>query len=94
MAHRPAEAPNPAHAGLTSEGLALHISSFPGEGVSGSVVVFYVADVDELFSRFAAAGLSFVLEPHDQTWGTREMYVNDPDGNKPRFIQRGADARD
>jgi hypothetical protein len=25
--------------------------------------------------------------PIDQTWGTREFYVDDPDGNTLRFIQ-------
>lgn len=26
--------------------------------------------------------------PIDQTWGTREFYVDDPDGNTLRFIQQ------
>ena len=25
--------------------------------------------------------------PLDQTWGTREFYVDDPDGNTLRFVQ-------
>ena len=25
--------------------------------------------------------------PVDQTWGTRELYVDDPDGNTIRFVQ-------
>jgi hypothetical protein len=25
--------------------------------------------------------------PLDQTWGTREFYVDDPDGNTIRFVQ-------
>jgi catechol 2,3-dioxygenase-like lactoylglutathione lyase family enzyme len=36
-------------------------------------------------------GVPIELPPTDQTWGNREMYVNDPDGNSLRFI--GAAAR-
>jgi hypothetical protein len=28
--------------------------------------------------------------PIDQTWGTREFYVDDPDGNTLRFVGAGA----
>ena len=27
-------------------------------------------------------------EPIDQSWGTREFYVDDPDGNTLRFIEQ------
>jgi uncharacterized glyoxalase superfamily protein PhnB len=29
------------------------------------------------------------LPPTDQTWGNREMYVKDPDGNAIRFVRQG-----
>ena len=51
-------------------------------------------DIDALFQKFLARGLvppnrdSPVHHgPTDQTWGTREFYVNDPDGNTLRFTQ-------
>jgi catechol 2,3-dioxygenase-like lactoylglutathione lyase family enzyme len=45
--------------------------------------------VDEAFARYIARGLDqshritspVHLAPLDQTWGTREVYVDDPDGN-------------
>jgi|SRR6202044_1497243 catechol 2,3-dioxygenase-like lactoylglutathione lyase family enzyme len=45
--------------------------------------------VDEAFARYTARGLDqshrtaspVHLAPLDQTWGTREVYVDDPDGN-------------
>jgi uncharacterized glyoxalase superfamily protein PhnB len=54
-----------------------------------------VDKVDEYFQRYIKRGLdtSKKLEspvhqsPIDQTWGTREFYVTDPDGNTLRFVQ-------
>ena len=53
----------------------------------------YVDDVDALFERFKQAGLEVPCKPEspveegpvDQTWGMREVYVRDPDGNTLRF---------
>jgi catechol 2,3-dioxygenase-like lactoylglutathione lyase family enzyme len=52
-------------------------------------------DLDALWRKFLARGLvtpgradSPVHEgPTEQTWGTREFYVSDPDGNTLRFSQ-------
>ncbi len=78
---------DPTYAALKREGSWIHISSFPGDGVSGAVTNFIVSDVDALHQEFKEKGIEFVLEPYDQTWGNREMYLNDPDGNKLRFVQ-------
>jgi catechol 2,3-dioxygenase-like lactoylglutathione lyase family enzyme len=40
-----------------------------------------------LFAEFKARGVPIQLEPHDQSWGNREMYVRDADSNSLRFIQ-------
>lgn len=79
---------DPTYAGLKKENCWIHISSFPGDGVSGSVTAFIVDDVDTLHEEFKENGIEFVLEPFDQTWGNREMYLNDPDGNNLRFVQQ------
>ena len=57
-------------------------------------------DVDALFRSFRARGLQTPGTPDapqevhegpiDQTWGTREFYVKDPDKNTLRFIQGSA----
>lgn len=80
-------APNPMYVGLQKENTWIHLSSFPGDGISGAVTVFVVENVDALFEEFKSKGIEFVLEPYDQTWGNREMYLDDPDGNKLRFVQ-------
>jgi catechol 2,3-dioxygenase-like lactoylglutathione lyase family enzyme len=37
-------------------------------------------DIDELAARIRAAGGTLAHEPRDQSWGTRELAVTDPDG--------------
>lgn len=88
---------DPSFSVLTREGAVLFLSSHRGDGTFGQVVVVSTDDVDAVFRQFRARGLltpgnpdapAEVHEgPLDQTWGTREFYVNDPDGNTLRFTQ-------
>lgn len=78
----------PGYLGLSRDGVMLHISSFSGDGVSGGVASFYVRDVDALFTEFSTQNFPIELPPYNQTWGNREMYIRDADGNSLRFIQR------
>ena len=76
----------PAYVTVSLGSAVLHLSSFPGDGAFGSAVYFDVADVDRLYESFKNSGLKEVaLAPTDQTWGRREIYVLDPDGNCLRF---------
>ena len=80
---------------LTRDGDQRFLSS--DDGAFGTVVVVWTSDVDGLFRKFRQRGLrtpgnpdatTLVHEgPIDQTWGTREFYVEDPDGNTLRFTQ-------
>jgi uncharacterized glyoxalase superfamily protein PhnB len=81
--------PDPCYMGLTRDGAELHVSSFSGDGVSGGVVYLLVEDVDALHTELVSKGVAIDLEPTDQTWGNREMYVKDPDGNSIRFVRDG-----
>jgi uncharacterized glyoxalase superfamily protein PhnB/2'-5' RNA ligase len=78
--------PDPGFLALERDGVFVHVSSFAGDGVAGGVVAFWVDDVDALFAEFQARGVAIHLEPTDQTWGNREMYVKDSDGNCLRFL--------
>jgi uncharacterized glyoxalase superfamily protein PhnB len=80
--------PDPCYMGVSGDGVWMHISSFSGDGVSGGVANLIVEDVDALHTEFVVKGVPIAVEPLDQTWGTREMYVKDTDGNCVRFIQR------
>jgi uncharacterized glyoxalase superfamily protein PhnB len=77
---------DPCYMGLVRDGAWLHLSSFSGDGVSCGVVRFEVDDVDELHAELVEKCVRIDTGPVDQTWGTREMYVKDTDGNSLRFI--------
>ena len=68
-------------------GVVFHISSFLGDGVSGGVATFIVDDLDGLHAELAGRQVAIDVEPTDQNWDNREMYVRDPDGNSVRFVQ-------
>jgi uncharacterized glyoxalase superfamily protein PhnB len=88
FAHRAEESkPDPCYLGLVRDGIWVVVSSFSGDGVVGGVVNILVRDVDALHQEFVGKGVSIDMGPVDQTWGSREMYVKDGDGNCLRFIQ-------
>jgi catechol 2,3-dioxygenase-like lactoylglutathione lyase family enzyme len=61
----------------------------------GSVVNVWVDDVDARFEKYLSRGLDVSGKegspvhqgPLNQTWGTREFYVTDIDGNTLRFCR-------
>ncbi len=86
----------PFYAVLVRGGDELHLS-LPGARPPGGMSAIVVCeDVDGLFRQFQARGLqpcdradSAVHQgPVDQTWGTREVYIDDPDGNTLCFQRR------
>ena len=88
------DASDPSFVVLSRAGDLLFLSSHRGDGAFGQAVVVMTEDIDALFEKFLARGLvppdrdSPVHHgPTDQTWGTREFYVDDPDGNTLRFTQ-------
>jgi catechol 2,3-dioxygenase-like lactoylglutathione lyase family enzyme len=89
FAYRPFGGADPCYMGLTRDNVELHVSSFSGDGVAGGVVFLGVEDIDELHEELKAKGVVIALEPTDQSWGNREMYVHDPDNNSIRFVHRG-----
>jgi catechol 2,3-dioxygenase-like lactoylglutathione lyase family enzyme len=88
---------DPSFSVLARNGDQLILSSHRGDGQFGQAVVVTTDDVDALFRKFRARGLhtpgnpdapAAVHEgPIDQSWGTREFYVDDPDRNTLRFTQ-------
>jgi uncharacterized glyoxalase superfamily protein PhnB len=79
--------PDPCYMGVSRDGVWLHLTSFSGDGVAGGVAYIGVDDVDALHAELASRSVAIDLAPTDQTWGNREMYVKDPDGNSLRFAQ-------
>lgn len=88
FAYRPdAPKPDPCYMGLERDGVIIHVSSFLGDGVCGGVVMFVVDDLDALHAELVRRRVAIDISPVDQSWNTREMYLQDPDGNSVRFRQ-------
>jgi len=88
---------DPGFCALSRDGSWLYLSSHRGDGEFGQAIVVTVDDLDSLFVALRSRGLTPPTDrispvhegPTDQTWGTRELYVDDPDGNTVRFVQMG-----
>jgi catechol 2,3-dioxygenase-like lactoylglutathione lyase family enzyme len=88
---------SPIYAVLTRGADEMHLALTPEPGRHGHGTAMVLCDdVDALFAAFKSRGLapptrlnSPVHEgPLDQTWGTREVYIDDPSGNTLIFQQR------
>ena len=90
FAYRPFGGMDPCYMGLTRDEAVLHVSSFSGDAGPGGVVFLVVEDVDALHAELLEKGIPIAMEPTDQSWGNREMYVADPDNNSIRFVHGGA----
>jgi len=88
---------DPSFSFLARDGDLLILSSHRGDGQFGQAIVVTTGDIDALFRKFRERGLNTpgnpvapatVHEgPIDQSWDTREFYVDDPDHNTLRFTQ-------
>ena len=50
-------------------------------------LIFYVSDVDVLYSRLVAAGYPPNMTPRDAEWGERFFHLTDPDGHELSFAR-------
>ncbi len=91
---------DPAYRVLARRGDYLILSSHAGDSRVGQAIVVTSDDVDADWRMFQGRGLRPARSagespvhagPLEQTWGTREFYVDDPDGNTLRFTQRWFD---
>ncbi|MES2378437.1 MAG: VOC family protein [Bacteroidota bacterium] len=90
----PDDTPDSQVVDLGHEEMEFQITTHESERLFGSVIYVYVSDVDSLFAKYKSRGLDtnkpnspVEQGPVDQTWGRREFYVKDLDGNTLRFCQ-------
>lgn len=82
------------YANIKREECVVHLSQHAGDGVYGNVIYAHVDNLDETYKLFLNNGLKIQeisgisMEPVEQTWGMKEFYVTDPDGNRIRFGQQ------
>jgi len=74
-----ASQPDPRYLGVARDGVWLHLQSFKPERAGMTDAFLWVADVDLLHDEFAGRGAVVQLPPTNQTWGTRETGIRDPD---------------
>ncbi len=67
---------------LERDGVQLHLSEHTGDANPGTLVYFWVDDVEAIAAEFGAV-------VHDQPWA-REIQLTDPDGNRLRVATRHA----
>jgi hypothetical protein len=87
---------DPGIAILARGGDSLILSSHSGDGEFGQAIVVTTDDVDVLVEGYRQRGLVVPVRPEspvhsgpiDQSWGTREFYLDDLDGNTLRFVQK------
>jgi catechol 2,3-dioxygenase-like lactoylglutathione lyase family enzyme len=81
---------------LINDNAELQLSHHPKDGESGSATnirLNSLADVDKFFANYVKRGLDIASHkdspvhqgPFNQTWGIREFYATDPDGNTLRI---------
>lgn len=87
---------DPFYAVLTRGADELHLALATANRPAGQSAIVVCDDVDALFAQLRARGYEPPARPEspvhqgplDQTWGTREVYVDDPSGNTLCFQQR------
>ncbi len=81
---------------LVNGDAVMQLTILEGNYLFGSVINIRVDNVDVLFKKYLDRGLVIPAEkidspvhksPVDQSWGLREFYVTDTDGNTLRFSQ-------
>lgn len=72
----------PVYAFLFNGENQLHLSEHKGDATPNTLVYFYVDDIDSLANEFGET-------VKEQPWGTREIWLEDPDGNRWRIGSRG-----
>lgn len=85
-------------ADLVNGDAELQLTTYESDALFGSVANIWVEDVDALFAKYLSRGLNTSAKPQspvhqrptNQTWGSREFYVTDADGNTLRFCQQNA----
>jgi lactoylglutathione lyase len=79
---------DPRYLGVARDGVWLHLQSFKPERAGMTDAFLWVEDVGRLYDKVSARGAVVQLPPTDQTWGTRETGIRDPDGNVLVFATR------
>lgn len=78
----------PIYMGISRDGIMLHLSEHHGDSSPGSTVFVRMTGIDELCAELNAKEYRY-MKPgvQEMEWGTKEMYLSDPFGNRLRFAE-------
>ena len=88
FAYPPDATAGPRYIGVARDGVWLHLQSYKPERAGMTDAFLWITDVDQLHSEVSARGAIVHMPPTDQTWGTREVGIRDPDGNVMVFATK------
>jgi catechol 2,3-dioxygenase-like lactoylglutathione lyase family enzyme len=71
---------------------SLHLSDAPIQ--AGVVVYFECENLDARVEALKSKGITFTIDPIDQTWLWREAHLLDPDGNQLILFFAGKNRKD
>jgi catechol 2,3-dioxygenase-like lactoylglutathione lyase family enzyme len=71
---------------------SLHLSDAPIQ--AGVVVYFECENLDAQVEALKSKGITFTIDPIDQTWLWREAHLLDPDGNQLILFFAGKNRKD
>lgn len=60
---------------------------------STTVIYFELEELDQVVARLKEAGLTFITNPEDRSWGWREARLHDPAGNEICLFHGGTNRR-
>jgi len=80
----------PLYMGLSQTNCELHLSEHHGDACPGSQVRISVNDIEQLHSNLSAKNYKYAKpgKPEKTPWGTKELTVADPFGNRLTFAQK------
>ena len=70
---------------VSRDGMRLYLSEHALDCDGHGLVYLYVPNVDAWQAELIGRGVLADAPPRDQPWGTRELQIEDPDGNRLRI---------
>lgn len=78
----------PLYAEVVRDGCVLHLSGHHGDACPGASMRIEVSDIEALHAELSASDYRYAKPGCERTeWGTREVSVTDPFGNRLTFFQ-------
>jgi len=76
----------PLYMEVSRDGCALHLTEHHGDACPGAAIRIESNDVERFHAELAAKSYRYVRPSiEDKPWGSREMSINDPFGNRLTF---------